>query len=252
MITQLDWGVHLRDWAASQEVSPWLVVGPLDSDWPAFLAFAKRLFVCEAGSGQDGCRGCGLVERGLHPDVVELERESASHKIGLARDFMAQTARRPGSGRRLLIIPEAHLLTLEAANMTLKHLEETTQYNRFLLTSAYRGRVLPTIRSRCQIIRIPQGFEPLMATEAPVEIESLLDLKRTQPFGDDELGIIYAFLKTKIMQGAYDRHVVLCLRRLRDYYQVQQLRGNTKMATDVLLASLWQLRKDREVGQRAS
>jgi len=57
------------------------------------------------------------------------------------------------SGRRIVLIIAADLLTTEAANALLKTLEEPHPDTTILLTAERKDRLLPTILSRCQILR---------------------------------------------------------------------------------------------------
>lgn len=60
----------------------------------------------------------------------------------------------PGNGKRLIIIEDAHLLTLEAQNALLKMLEEPPQDTVLVLTAANEQALLPTIRSRLTKVSI--------------------------------------------------------------------------------------------------
>ncbi|MEE2645220.1 MAG: hypothetical protein VYD19_09835, partial [Myxococcota bacterium] len=60
-------------------------------------------------------------------------------------------------GHRVVLIEEAERLNLAAANALLKTLEEPSPGTYFILLSDAPERLLPTIRSRCQLIR----FSPL-------------------------------------------------------------------------------------------
>ena len=69
------------------------------------------------------------------------------------RDLQREIRTQP-SLRRIIIIDDAHNMTESAENALLKSLEEPGQGNHFLLTTAERSQLLPTIVSRCQIISL--------------------------------------------------------------------------------------------------
>ena len=122
------------------------------------LEMAKAL-VCEAGDGSrpcEACRTCRQIGRGAHPDVHRLTPGGASQQIKIeeARQLISRLALRPFSARaQVAIIEAADRLTEEAANALLKTLEEPSTQTRFVLTSAHPASCLPTIISRCQLIR---------------------------------------------------------------------------------------------------
>lgn len=61
--------------------------------------------------------------------------------------------------KRVLLIPDAETMTLAAQNALLKVLEEPPVDSVILMTSSHVDRLLPTIRSRCQLCRIKKPSE---------------------------------------------------------------------------------------------
>ncbi|GAJ09349.1 unnamed protein product, partial [marine sediment metagenome] len=89
--------------------------------------------------------------------------EEGSIKIEQIRDLKRQTGYKLFEGKKKVwIIKEADKLTLEAANSLLKILEEPPPDTVFILISKTQERLLPTILSRCEIIRFfPLSSEAL-------------------------------------------------------------------------------------------
>lgn len=119
-------------------------------------AFADWLLCLQADNeGACGqCRSCQLRLAGNHPDrlVVEPEEEGKAIRIDAIRqlaDFMGQTAQQ--GGRKVVILHPAEAMNPNAANALLKSLEEPSAETYLLLVSDQPSRLLPTIRSRCQI-----------------------------------------------------------------------------------------------------
>lgn len=113
------------------------------------------------------CRICALLAAGTHPDWfwVAPEERGKAIKIDQVRslvDTVAQTAQQ--GGRKLVIIEPAEALNRNAANALLKTLEEPSGAAVILLIADAPGRLLPTIRSRCQRLDFP--LPPLAATRA--------------------------------------------------------------------------------------
>lgn len=87
----------------------------------------------------------------LHPDYFELD---GSIKIDELRTVRSELYKQTYAGKnRAVIICNVHLMNDNAINAMLKMLEEPPDGTYFLLTGIEQ-RILPTIRSRCHIIRI--------------------------------------------------------------------------------------------------
>jgi DNA polymerase-3 subunit delta' len=101
-----------------------------------------------------------------HPDVVVVEPEGAEIRIEQVRALRADLHLRPFAGeRRVYVVRDAHALGRDAANALLKSLEEPPEYAVFVLVSSDRGRLLPTIESRCQVVRF-RALSTAAITEA--------------------------------------------------------------------------------------
>ena len=106
-----------------------------------------------------------LIEAGAHPDYRELVRlpkdpdkpdEALARSITIAqvRSLQALFATKPSfSSRRVIVIDAIDDLERGGANALLKNLEEPPAGTIFLLVSHAPGRLLPTIRSRCRLLR---------------------------------------------------------------------------------------------------
>jgi DNA polymerase-3 subunit delta' len=116
-----------------------------------------------------GNRTRSLIEAGSHPDFRILSRlpkdpekpdQELARSIPIAqvRSLQPLFATTPSmSPRRVVIIDAIDDLERAAANALLKNLEEPPAGTIFILISHAPGRLLPTIRSRCRLLR----FEPL-------------------------------------------------------------------------------------------
>jgi DNA polymerase-3 subunit delta' len=111
------------------------------------------------------CTDCLLLAAHTHPDLLEVspDSESKSHEIKVdAIRELAQadslTAHR--GGWKVVLIEQAHRMNPSAANAVLKTLEEPASATLICLLSDQSSRLLATIRSRCQVLRVPTPAEP--------------------------------------------------------------------------------------------
>jgi DNA polymerase-3 subunit gamma/tau len=118
--------------------------------------FAKAL-LCERGPAVEPCLECDAcrdIEAGSHVDVIEMDAAS-NRGIDQARELRERVAYAPMRGRfKVYIVDEVHQLTKEAFNALLKTLEEPPAHVKFLFATTDLNKVIETVRSRCQIVRL--------------------------------------------------------------------------------------------------
>jgi DNA polymerase-3 subunit delta' len=139
------------------------------------LALAQAL-ICER-AGEDACSACApcsRVARGIHPDLVLVEPVTSAIKIEQVRDVALAIGSRPFEARaRAFVIDDAHAMTEQAANALLKALEEPPATSHVVLVTSAPQALLPTIRSRCQILRF--GALPVGVLEGVLRNEGMLE-----------------------------------------------------------------------------
>lgn len=94
------------------------------------------------------CKQCISISRGENLDVIELD--AASHRgIDDIRQIRESVKLSPAkANKKVYIIDEAHMLTLEASNALLKTLEEPPPHVIFILATTNPEKLIETIRSR--------------------------------------------------------------------------------------------------------
>ena len=122
--------------------------------------FANLLLCDEPVDGRAcyRCRSCRAGGAEHHPDLLPVSPEQDKKDIGIGQireltEFLNLNSF-SGSGR-VAILPQAESLTPSASNALLKTLEEPAAKTFLLLITFSPGGLLPTIRSRCQMLGLP-------------------------------------------------------------------------------------------------
>ncbi|MEM1433303.1 MAG: hypothetical protein AAGG11_04555 [Pseudomonadota bacterium] len=90
-----------------------------------------------------------------HPDLRQVDPDGAMLKIEQVRRLGEfATGTRQLAPAKVARLNRAHTLNPQAANALLKTLEEPSPDTYLLLVTEYPGRLLPTIRSRCQQLTV--------------------------------------------------------------------------------------------------
>lgn len=169
----------------------WLLAGPEGVGKALFAEQAALRLLAEASGSPAALPGfeiapdhpaIALFQARAHPDYRKLERPPKDKKerekpfperdpdAELARNIPIEDVRALGamfaiaptySTRRVVVIDAIDDLERGSANALLKNLEEPPRDTIFLLISHAPGRLLPTIRSRCRVLR----FQPLSDAE---------------------------------------------------------------------------------------
>ena len=141
----------------------YLFVGPPGSGkGTAARALACAVLCDDAGCGV--CSACHRVKRGVHPDVHLIRPEGAAGYLAeQVRDIIRDVSLAPVDGAfKVYIIADADLFNEASANAFLKTLEEPPDDVVIVLQAHSYDAVMPTIVSRCQVVR----FRRIPETEA--------------------------------------------------------------------------------------
>lgn len=125
--------------------------------------FAQALIeslLCQApqeGMACGACSACHWVVATSHPDLklVEPEQGSKQLKVDQVRELIGFFVKTGQFGRRIGLLAPADTLNRSAQNALLKTLEEPGANALLLLLTDQPSRLLPTVRSRCQVLALP-------------------------------------------------------------------------------------------------
>lgn len=87
------------------------------------------------------------------PDYINIEPTGTSIKIAQIRDLQSDIIIKPHSKYKIYVINHAEKMTVESQNALLKTLEEPPEYAIIILVTNNKESLLPTIKSRCEIIK---------------------------------------------------------------------------------------------------
>ena len=152
--------------AGGQPSHAYLFHGPGGADKGAVARELAARWLCEGSSDPASARARALS--GAHPDLTWVV-PSGAHEIlvsDIAEPVVAAASKTPfESSRRVFVIERVDELGDEAANRMLKTLEEPAWFVHLILLTDRVSDVLPTISSRCQLVRFDAPEEQAVAVE---------------------------------------------------------------------------------------
>lgn len=169
----------------------WLFSGPDGVGKKRFAKLFGQSLLCDqfAEGAVDCCGRCGPCRQVAvlsHPDFYLVECPEGKRELpidlilgaperrgreGLCHD-LAQTPM--GGRRKIAIIDDADLMNEAGANALLKTLEEPPAHSLIILIAANRDAILPTILSRCQILRF-----------GPLSVEDVTEILLKEGYTED-------------------------------------------------------------------
>jgi DNA polymerase-3 subunit delta' len=190
-----------------------------------FALELARALNCRAPQGVEGCGSCPACTRIAkfnypqntdsddwksivwtdHPDVGMVVAPKRVLQVDQMRLIEREANYRPYEGKaRLFLIEDAHKLNEQSENALLKILEEPPPTSHIVLLTSRPGMLLPTIHSRCQLVR----FSPLSAQE----IETHLLQNKLASAAD-------ARIRAKVARGSLGRAIA---DEFDDYLEMRQ------------------------------
>lgn len=150
--------LFLEAFHSSRFPHAWILSGPVGIGKATFAFHMARYILSGRQNRNTAFSDNEPLQRRIvaqsHGDLKVLGNEPGQ-EIGIEairelNSFLNQTSAE--GGWRIIIIDGAETLNRNAANALLKRLEEPPSKTAFFLITAHPGRLLPTIRSRCQVL----------------------------------------------------------------------------------------------------
>ena len=151
---------HLQNAIKLQKVSHAYILDGEEGAGKNMLAraFAQTL-QCERGGTEPcgECHSCKQAQSGNQPDIIKVthEKPNTISVDDIRTQVNNDIVIKPYSSKyKIYIIPEADLMSAQAQNALLKTIEEPPEYAVIMLLTENAEALLPTIRSRCVMMKL--------------------------------------------------------------------------------------------------
>lgn len=149
----------LQLWLKRPRSGSFLFLGPSGVGKRKSAEALAQALVCEKNADSPAlvpcgfCGACLRVEKKISESVMYVQPETVQIKMEQAQQVLEFLQLRSLGQARIIIIDPVTAMNMQAANALLKVLEEPPEGTYFFLLASSLAAVLPTIRSRSQILR---------------------------------------------------------------------------------------------------
>ncbi len=151
---------YIKNAVAQKKVSHAYILNGERGSGKKLLAhlFAMTL-QCESGQSEPcgKCRSCKQTDGGNQPDIITIthEKPGSISVEDIRQQINADIMIKPYAGPyKVYIVPGADTMTVQAQNALLKTIEEPPEYAVIFLLTENADSLLPTIRSRCVMLKL--------------------------------------------------------------------------------------------------
>ncbi|MXV75019.1 DNA polymerase III subunit delta' [Candidatus Poribacteria bacterium] len=158
---------QLQHTVASDRIAgAYLFVGPTGVGKEVVARYFAQMIFCQQDTQSPtvcgACLACRKVDSGNHPDLQFIRPDGSLLKIGQIRELQKQIIYEPlEASRKVYILTDVERMNAEAENCLLKTLEAPPASSVLILLTSNIRALLPTTRSRCQILQ----FHPMPTQE---------------------------------------------------------------------------------------
>ena len=205
----------------------------------ALVCIKKELAPCGA------CISCTLAKAGNHPDIhiVAPPKDKKNILVDQIRDILTDSMKKPyEDGKKVYIVTYGDEMNEQAQNAFLKLLEEPPLYAVFIILAENTEALLPTVRSRCEIIKflpVPEEkIKEILKTGYPdiknadfLARYSMGNIEKAKKLASDE-----GFMPLR--SGAFDMLKRLLSENVSESYDVAEFAELNKADAETILG-LW-------------
>lgn len=204
-------------YAADRMPHGMIFAGPAGVGKGTTAAALAKLFLCEDPHGDEPCgkcESCTVFAAGNHPDYHVIYRQLARLEKGhvkardltvdVIRQFLVGPANLKSAMKRgkFFVVEEAELMNAAAQNSMLKTLEEPAGRTVIVLVTEQPDALLPTIRSRCQVVRFAALDPKIVASELAkrgIDVATAADAAK---LAGGSLGVALRWIEDGVVESA--------------------------------------------------
>jgi len=222
----------LQQGIKNKKISHSYIIDGLDGIGKKTIAFtyAKTLQCLKGGiTPCNECTSCRAFDSLNHPDVFFITPSKRSLGVDQVRDNIQKDVEtKPYKYKyKIYIVENADKMTIQAQNALLKTIEEPPPYGIIILISTNIKQFLPTIISRCFLIKLkPLRFDEIK--EYFISNNQVQDGKIDLyiPFSDGSIGKVKEIMKSDYFTNARD-NIIRWSEEIRnenliDLFEIQQ------------------------------
>ena len=191
------------------------------------LAVVQNI-LCETCKGKSTacgtCKSCLLITGETHPDLKIIEPSGKSETIGVdqIRELTNYVTLTPHIGQyKIALIHDAEKMNTNAANSLLKSLEEPPKSSIIILVSSRPNTLIPTIRSRCQLLSLPIPAKDIAIEWLTSKVKNEFDSELLLALAQGAPLLAFTFSQENVLQNR--------LEQFRQFNALSQQKGDPEI-----------------------
>ena len=148
----------------------------------------------EDGEACGKCQSCKQAQNGNQPDIIKVthEKPNTISVDDIRTQVNNDIVIKPYSSKyKIYIIPEADLMSAQAQNALLKTIEEPPEYAVIMLLTENAEALLPTIRSRCVMMKLRNIKDQLVKKYAQGNMGKAIMLATSEYFNEIKEEVVH-------------------------------------------------------------
>ena len=168
--------------------------GPYGVGKKTFALELAKYILCEnqEESPCNECKTCHMIDSQTHPDVIHIEKDTKVTKVeNIRENIVREMEIKPYQAEyKIIIVKAADSINVQGQNAMLKTIEEPPSYGIVILICENLASLLPTIKSRCIVVR----FNPInkVQMKAYLQDKGIVGIEQDvyEKLSDGSIGVI--------------------------------------------------------------